>query len=153
MRLVLFGDDYGLPRLLDLLRGEDIAALVAAAIRPAQHADLAALAGERGVPLLIQPHCEAPDYAAIAARLAGLRPDLFLVNSYSMLLRRDVLAVPRHGAVNLHGGLLPEQRGANPTEWAILRGERRTGASLHWMDDDFDTGDSGDFDGGDSDSA
>ena len=58
-----------------------------------------------------------------------------------MLLRPDLLAVPRQGAVNLHGGLLPEQRGANPVEWAIVRGERRGGATLHWMDDDFDTGD------------
>jgi methionyl-tRNA formyltransferase len=140
MRLVLFGDTLGLPQLLRFVRREDVAALVGAAIRPAQHAALAALADETGAPFLIQPRHDAPEYAAFAGRLADLRPDLVLVNSYAMLLRPDVLAVSRHGAVNLHGGLLPEQRGANPVEWAILRGERRAGASLHWMDDDFDTG-------------
>ncbi len=140
MRLVLFGDTYGLPQLLRYLRRTDVAALIGAAIRPAQHAALAELAAEIGVPLILQPRHDAPDYAAFTTRLRELRPDLFLVNSYSMLLRSDVLAVPPQGAVNLHGGLLPEQRGANPIEWAILRGDRRTGASLHWMDDDFDTG-------------
>jgi methionyl-tRNA formyltransferase len=141
MRLVLFGDTLGLPQLLRLLRTDDVAALVGAAIRPAQHGRLAGLAAELGVPLIIQPRHDAPGYAAFSARLGDLRPDLFLVNSYSMLLRPDALAVPRRGAVNLHGGLLPQQRGANPVEWAILRGERRGGATLHWMDDDFDTGD------------
>src|SRR5262249_45627825 len=129
------------PQLLRRLPKDDVVALVGAAIRPAQHGALAALAAELAVPLIIQPRHGTPDYASFAARLAELRPDFFLVNSYSMLLRPDVLAVPLRGAVNLHGGLLPEQRGANPVEWAILGGGRRGGASLHWMDDDFDTGD------------
>src|SRR5688500_14648267 len=105
MRLVLFGDTLGIPQLLRLLPKADIAALVGAAIRPVQHGALCALAAELGVPLVIQPRHDAPDYASLAARLADLRPDLFLVNSYAMLLRRDVLSVPRVGAVNLHGGL------------------------------------------------
>jgi UDP-4-amino-4-deoxy-L-arabinose formyltransferase/UDP-glucuronic acid dehydrogenase (UDP-4-keto-hexauronic acid decarboxylating) len=141
MRLVLFGDTLGLPQLVRFVRRADIAALVGAAIRPAQHGALAALAAELEVPLIIQPRHDALDYASLSVRLADLHPDLFLVNSYAMLLRPDVLAVPRQGAVNLHGGLLPEQRGANPVEWAIVRGQRQGGASLHWMDDDFDTGD------------
>ena len=141
MRLVLFGDPLGLPQLARALRREQIAALVGAAIRPAQHDAIARLAETVGAPFLVQPRWGSAEYAGFRERLQAIEPDFFLVSSYSMLLRPDILALPRRGSVNLHGALLPEQRGANPVEWAILRGERRSGASLHWMDRDFDSGD------------
>jgi methionyl-tRNA formyltransferase len=141
MRLVLFGDSTGLPQLARALRREQIGALVGAAIRPAQHGAIARLASALGTPFLVQPRWRTTDYDGFRARLQAIESDYFLVNSYSMLLRPDILTLPRLGAVNLHGALLPEQRGANPVEWAILCGERRSGASLHWMDAEFDRGD------------
>ncbi len=141
MRLVLFGDPSGLPQFARALRREQIAAVVGAAIRPAQHDAIAGLANALGAAFLVQPRWGSVEYDGFRTRLQAIEPDLFLVNSYSMLLRSDILTLPRHGAVNLHGALLPEQRGANPVEWAILRGERRCGASLHWMNTEFDSGD------------
>lgn len=141
MRIALFGDGVGIPQLLRFLRPKDVAAIVGSAIRPAHHLALAESAKGLNVPLLIQPVPSSPAYHAFLACVTKVAPELILVNSYAMLLPPDILGLPHMGAVNLHGGLLPEQRGPNPIEWTILSGGRVAGATLHWMDGDFDTGD------------
>lgn len=139
-RLVLFGDTVGLPQLLRMLDPSSVVGLVGASIRPAQHQPLADLSSQKGLPLLLQPRPDEPAYCEFKNRLRDLAPDLFIINSYSMILRPDVLAVPRFGAVNVHGALLPQYRGANPTEWALINGERETGVTIHAVDDGIDTG-------------
>lgn len=139
-RVVLFGDTAGLPQLLRMHALSGVQSLVAAAIRPGQHEELAALAKTHALPLLLQPKPGDAGYGAFVARLRDLAPDLLIVNSYAMILRSDVLAIPRFGAVNVHGALLPAYRGANPTEWALINGERETGVTIHVMDDGIDTG-------------
>lgn len=139
-RLVLFGDPVGIPQLLRVVEGCEILAVVGAAIRPQQHSALAALASGVGAPFLVQPRARDADHADFRSTLAALRPDLIVVNSYSMILQPDVLAVPRNGAVNVHGALLPAYRGANVTEWALINGERDTGVTIHAMDSSIDTG-------------
>jgi methionyl-tRNA formyltransferase len=52
-----------------------------------------------------------------------------------------LLNVARRGALNMHGSLLPQYRGRAPVNWAILRGERETGATLHYMVERADAGD------------
>jgi methionyl-tRNA formyltransferase len=69
-----------------------------------------------------------------------LSPDLILVPAYTMKLPQQVLDLPRLGAVNLHGGLLPKYRGAHVLQWAIIMGENETGVTAHYMDADWDTG-------------
>jgi methionyl-tRNA formyltransferase len=139
-RLVLFGDPVGIPQLLRMVKGCEILAVVGAAIRPQQHGAIAALASGIGAPFLVQPPARDVDYATFRSKFAALAPDLSIVNSYSMILQPDVLAVPRHGAVNVHGALLPAYRGANVTEWALINGERETGVTIHAMDSGIDTG-------------
>jgi methionyl-tRNA formyltransferase len=139
-RLVLFGDTAGLPQLLSMLDRAAVVALVAASVRPDQHAPLSKLAAQLGLPILLQPRADAPDYADFVGSLRELAPDLLIVNSYAMILRPDILAVPRFGAVNVHGALLPAYRGANPTEWALINGERETGVTIHAIDRGIDTG-------------
>lgn len=139
-RLVLFGDPVGLPRSLRAAKGAEIAALVGAAIRPEQHAEIGTLAAQLGVPFLIQPRRTDVGYNAFVERISQFAPDLIFVNSYSMILAPDILTIPRHGAVNVHGAMLPAYRGANPTEWALINGERSTGVTVHMMDAGIDTG-------------
>jgi methionyl-tRNA formyltransferase len=52
-----------------------------------------------------------------------------------------LLTLPKHGAVNVHGSLLPKYRGAAPIAWAILNGEKETGVTTMMMDEGMDTGD------------
>jgi methionyl-tRNA formyltransferase len=60
--------------------------------------------------------------------------------AYGRILPADVLSAPRRGAMNLHASLLPHYRGAAPINWAIVRGETKTGISLMQMDEGLDTG-------------
>ncbi len=48
---------------------------------------------------------------------------------------------PAHGALNMHGSLLPRYRGRAPVNWAVIKGERETGATLHYMVTKPDAGD------------
>ena len=97
-----------------------------------------AWAAQRGIPCLTQPRREA--CSQLVEQLRELRPDLILVWSYSMILPRTLLDVPRLGAVNLHGGLLPEYRGGHVMQWAIINGECESGMTLMYIDEGIDTG-------------
>jgi methionyl-tRNA formyltransferase len=57
------------------------------------------------------------------------------------MLKAPLLASPARGALNMHGSLLPKYRGRAPVNWAVLHGERETGATLHHMTEKPDNGD------------
>lgn len=78
--------------------------------------------------------------AALAPRLAALAPDFVFSFYYRHVLPAPVLSAARRGAFNMHGSLLPKYRGRAPVNWAVLRGERETGATLHEMVDKPDAG-------------
>jgi len=139
--ILLFGDDKGLSQVLRILSPELVVGLVGAEIRSHQHPVLEQLAEVHRLPFLVQPRSTSPAFQAFVDTIRNLAPDLILVNSYSMLIRPDVLTIPRFGAVNIHGGLLPEYRGCNPIQWALLNNEAETGVSMHYMSADFDGGD------------
>ena len=56
------------------------------------------------------------------------------------MLAPPLLATASRGAFNMHGSLLPKYRGRAPVNWAVLHGERETGATLHEMVDKPDAG-------------
>ncbi|HEX4944673.1 MAG TPA: formyltransferase [Usitatibacteraceae bacterium] len=74
-----------------------------------------------------------PNDPAFVARLAALAPDFLFSFYYRQMLGAAVLATARRGAFNMHGSLLPKYRGRVPVNWAIIHGERETGATLHEM--------------------
>jgi methionyl-tRNA formyltransferase len=61
--------------------------------------------------------------------------DLFIVVAYGKILKKEVLSIPRKGAINLHASLLPELRGSCPIETAILEDNSETGVSIILMDE------------------
>jgi methionyl-tRNA formyltransferase len=67
-------------------------------------------------------------------------PDFLFSFYYRYMLSSTWLQVPRRGALNMHGSLLPKYRGRAPVHWAILNGEPVTGASLHYMVEKPDAG-------------
>ena len=75
------------------------------------------------------------------ARIGELAPDFVFSFYYRRMLTAAILAQPRRGALNMHGSLLPRYRGRAPVNWAVLNGERETGATLHYMIDKPDAGD------------
>ena len=96
------------------------------------------LALEAGLPVY-QPE-KMRDGTALAI-LRELQPDLLAVVAYGRILPDDMLALPRYGAVNVHGSLLPKYRGAAPIQWAVLNGDEVTGVSTMYLAHDRDTGD------------
>ena len=79
--------------------------------------------------------------ATSVAQLKYLKPDLIVVAAYGQILTKDVLALPKHGCLNIHASLLPKYRGASPLHAAIAAGEKQSGITIMWMDEGLDTGD------------
>ena len=82
-----------------------------------------------------------PNADDVFARIAASAPDFLFSFYYRSMLKPALLALPRRGALNMHGSLLPKYRGRAPVNWAVLHGERHTGATLHYMTDKPDAGD------------
>jgi methionyl-tRNA formyltransferase len=74
-----------------------------------------------------------PNTAEFLAQLRAARPDFLFSFYYRHMLGAPLLAVAPRGAYNMHGSLLPKYRGRVPVNWAVLHGERETGATLHAM--------------------
>lgn len=99
---------------------------------------VADVADELMLPWIAPGDVNAPD---VIERVAAIAPD-FLFSFYCrQMLKPSLLALARCGALNMHGSLLPFYRGRAPVNWAVLHGERRTGATLHYMADKPDAGD------------
>lgn len=73
--------------------------------------------------------------------LGRIAPDFLFSFYYRSMINKEVLEIPKKGALNLHGSLLPKYRGRVPINWAVIRGETETGATLHYMVEKPDAGD------------
>ena len=77
---------------------------------------------------------------AAVEQLAALRPDAGIVAAYGEILRKNVLAIPPHGYLNIHPSLLPRHRGPTPVPGAILAGDTETGVTVMLLDAKMDSG-------------
>lgn len=94
---------------------------------------------ERNLPIA-QPE-KIRNNAALQQQLTDIAADAIVVVAYGCLIPPWMLALPRHGNLNLHASLLPRYRGAAPIQWAIARGESETGVTTMRIDEGLDTGD------------
>lgn len=74
------------------------------------------------------------------AEFAALELDAAVVAAYGLILPQPMLAMPRHGCLNIHASLLPRWRGAAPIQAAILAGDTESGVTIMQMDAGLDTG-------------
>jgi len=98
---------------------------------------VAKLAQERGLPVAMPAD---PHDPALLRQAAAAKPDFLFSFYYRHMLRREWLDLPARGAFNMHGSLLPRYRGRVPVNWAVIHGERETGATLHRMNEKPDNG-------------
>jgi len=82
-----------------------------------------------------------PNAPEVVEQIAALQPDFYFSFYYREMLKAALLAIPKRGALNMHGSLLPKYRGRVPVNWAIIHGETETGATLHYMTEKPDNGD------------
>lgn len=74
-------------------------------------------------------------------KIEKLNPDLLVLSGFSQILKKPAINLPKLGAINLHGGPLPQYRGASVLNWQIINGETRGGISIIFVDEGIDTGD------------
>jgi methionyl-tRNA formyltransferase len=96
----------------------------------------ASLARRDRVPVLRIDHMTPAELAP----LSKIAPDLLLVGSFSIILKKALLDLPRLGCVNCHPSLLPRHRGPNPYRAVLLSGDRESGVSFHQMTEGIDDG-------------
>ena len=83
----------------------------------------------------------ASELVNLIPKLQALAPDYIFSFYYRHMIPTPILACAKIAALNMHGSLLPKYRGRAPVNWAILHGERETGATLHVMEIKPDAGD------------
>jgi methionyl-tRNA formyltransferase len=143
MRAVVFAYHNVGYRCLSVLlaHGVDVALVVTHRDNPAENIwfeSVQALAQLHDLPVATP---EDPSASEFAARVSALQPDLLFSFYYRHMLPKTLLAVASRGALNMHGSLLPRYRGRVPVNWAVIRGEHETGATLHYMVEKPDAGD------------
>jgi len=136
--------EFAVPSLEAVAARCDVVAVVTRPDRPrgrgqsVAESEVARAAQRLGLDV-IKPATLAGD--AVREALVARAPDLFAVVAFGAILSRAMLAVPRLGAINLHGSLLPRYRGAAPVQRALWDGCAATGVTTLWMDEGVDTGD------------
>lgn len=98
--------------------------------------DVKKRAEELGLPVIDVADVKSENFAE---KLIDLNPDLLVVVAFR-ILPKSVLRIPKIGSINLHASLLPKYRGAAPIHWAIINGEKETGATVFFLDENVDTG-------------
>jgi len=143
MRSVVFAyHDMGLAGLRALRRaGIEIACIFSHEDDPDENCWFGSVkkwAIEQAIPLYCPETVNQPEWVD---RIAAFRPELIFSFYYRHMLQDEILVIPRCGAYNLHGSLLPAYRGRCPVNWVLVRGERQTGVTLHHMITKADAGD------------
>jgi methionyl-tRNA formyltransferase len=141
-RAVVFAySEVGVRCVRELLsQGVEIAILFTHADDPGESqwfGSVAELGREQGLRVETPQDPNRPEWVAEGRRAD---PDFLFSFYYRYLLKAPWLDVPRRGALNMHGSLLPKYRGRAPVHWAIIHGEPCTGASLHYMLEKPDAG-------------
>ena len=88
------------------------------------------------IPVLQPTNLKSPDFLE---ELKSYHANLQVVVAFRML-PEAVWSMPALGTFNLHASLLPQYRGAAPINWAIINGEKETGATTFFLKHEIDTG-------------
>lgn len=65
-----------------------------------------------------------------------LSPDLIVVSSFNQIIPKSIISIPKLGMINIHPSLLPKYRGATPTVCVLLNGEKETGITIHFIENE-----------------
>jgi methionyl-tRNA formyltransferase len=134
---------FALPTLQAVAAAEEVIAVITQPDRPQGRGRETApppvkkLALDLGLPIMQPERVKDPLFLS---QIAELKPALIAVAAFGQILPPALLDLPPLGCVNVHPSLLPKYRGAAPFQWAVIKGETRTGVSVYRMDQGMDTG-------------
>ena len=146
MRLVYLGTpQFAVPTLERMVEaGHEVVAVFTQPDRPKGRGQKEAMppvkeaALRLGLPVYQPERVRRPE---VVEQLRGLGPEAMVVVGYGQIIPQAILDIPPKGIINVHASLLPKYRGAAPIQWAIARGETRTGVTTMQIDAGLDTGD------------
>jgi methionyl-tRNA formyltransferase len=145
MRLVFLGTpEFAVPSLRALVNaGHEVVAVFTQPDRPKGRGQKQAMppvkraALDLGLPVHQPEKVRAPE---VVEQLRAMAPETMVVAGYGQIIPQSILDIPPRGIINVHASLLPKYRGAAPLQWAIARGEQRTGVTTMNIDAGLDTG-------------
>ncbi|MFY9255821.1 MAG: methionyl-tRNA formyltransferase [Fuerstiella sp.] len=95
------------------------------------------LAEDHGIPVFQPAKVNSPE---ALLELQNLNADVFIVAAYGQIMKPAFLAIPRLGAFNLHGSILPRHRGAAPVQYSIWTGDQLAGVTIFQIEPSLDSG-------------
>ncbi len=146
MRVVFMGTPPLAAKALDAIvaAGHDVAACYTKERRPVGRKQIITATPVADMAQQLDIECVEPKSlkgGAELERLKGYNPDIIVVVAYGKILPKDIIELPRYGAINLHVSLLPSYRGAAPIQRALMNGDRQSGVTIMRIDEGLDTGD------------
>lgn len=146
VRIIFCGTpEFAVPSLRRLIAEPDfsIEAVITQPDRPKGRGELISTGPVKEVALEAGLHVFQPEKIRSDAAyefIQRIAPDALVIIAYGQIIPARLLDIPRLGWINLHGSLLPKYRGAAPIQWAIAKGETRTGLTTMRIDAGMDTG-------------
>jgi methionyl-tRNA formyltransferase len=141
MKIIFIGQaPFGGHTLETLLnQGESVTGVITIPDAPSQKEQnpVAQVAQDHEIPLLQTRLLKAPE---AVDWVRGLRPDLLVLAFVTSFVPAAMLAAARLGGINYHPSLLPAYRGGSAINWAIINGEKKSGVTIHSIDEGVDTG-------------
>jgi methionyl-tRNA formyltransferase len=143
MKVVVFAyHNVGYSCLETLIRNkEEVAAVFTHRDEPEENIffrSVSELAQKHRIPTYLAENLKEGRWVSLIKQIA---PDIIFSFYYRLIIPKEILEMPRLGAMNMHGSLLPEYRGRCPVNWVIVNGETETGVTLHYMTQKPDAGD------------
>ncbi len=133
-RIALFADQFGFDTAVPIL-GNHLAAIVSSSpLAPTDHVP-------QDAQFLLQERDSESSPDGLLQHLSDLDLDALVCFSYSLKIPQSLISLPRLDAVNIHGALLPECRGANVLNWVLVKDHSETGCTMHHLSDVIDNGD------------
>ena len=144
LRIIFFGTPEFAVSSLDMLvkNGYNVVGIVTVPDKPAgrglelKFSAVKEYAHSKNLPVLQPANLKSEEFLA---QMKELNPNLGIVVAFRKL-PREVWSMPAIGTFNLHASLLPHYRGAAPINWAIINGEKESGVTTFFLDDEIDTG-------------
>lgn len=132
MKVIFLGTpDFGIPALKKIMQKHRLLACVAqpdkvGARGKVEFSPVKKFALEHNIPLYQFEKISRDGVETLTA----LAPDIMVTAAYGQILSQQIIDIPRHGIVNIHGSLLPKLRGAAPIQYAVLKGFTQTGVTI-----------------------
>ena len=140
LNIVLFGENIFTNIVLESLihSGHHVSLVIAPIYKQLRDEKLEATCKVNGIEFARYLNINSEE---VVNKVLDTHPDLCVVSNMLKIIKEPLLSIPKMGFINVHPSLLPYYRGATPEHWPIINGEKKTGITVHYIDEGTDTGD------------